>query len=83
MSLADAAAADEALRRLDRAPARPRPARLPGVIRRRMEETIVAHLTSSASVTERDLERAGFSRAEVLDHFTAACRAVGAHRIAA
>lgn len=42
MSLADAAAADEALRRLDRAPARPRPARLPGVIRRRMEETIVA-----------------------------------------
>ncbi len=47
-----------------------------------MRETILSHLTMSSSVTERDLERAGFSRAEIADHFTAACRAVRAHRIA-
>lgn len=82
MSLADARAADAALScvRLPRATRRP-PA--PTDIQRRMRETVLQHLTMSASVTERDLERAGFSRAEIADHFTAACRAVRAHRMAA
>lgn len=85
MSLIDAATADEALRRLpaDRRAASPKPGPDARVIRRRMQEAIVTHLTMSLSVTERDLERAGFSRAEIADHFTAACRAVKAHRIAA
>lgn len=83
MSLADARAADDALAALPRAPRKRRPAPPPNDIRLRMEETIVRHLTMSASVTERDLESAGFSRADIADHFTAACRAVKAHRLAA
>ncbi|WP_428673645.1 hypothetical protein [Reyranella sp.] len=86
MSLADARAADEALSRVPRPRSRPGSGKAPPSpheVQRRMEEIVLKHLTMSASVTERDLEAAGFSRAEIADHFTAACRAVRAHRLAA
>ena len=81
MSLSDARAADEALNRLPPRPLAQKPGPDARDLRRRMREVITQHLTMSSNVTVRDLERAGFSRVEIADHFTAAARAARAGQI--
>lgn len=51
------------------------------VTRTRMAETITRHVTGGGSISEDDLLRAGFSRAEIERHYRAALDRAGVKRL--